>query len=575
MIKIHGRNLLIVTLFFFGALFFYGCGTGHQPASEVFTTVQRTVVPGTAAFPATINLDDFASYEAYGYGTWTIGAGLPYAQRLDLMPATFEVSALTRKTKLLSFFSISDIHITDKEAPNQLIYLARLHKTSSVAVSVCSGIMMYTTQLFDAAVQTINALHKQSPFDFGISLGDAVNSSEYLETRWYIDVLDGKLINPSSGAHVGASTVDYQKPFQAAGLSKDIPWYQTLGNHDHFWMGSFPVVPMLQPTYTSASVFKTQDILNPYDPTTYYMGVFDGSNQVGAIINAGPTSEYSSNLTVEADPDRRALTRTDWMQEFSTSTSSPVGHGFNLVDPTLEPGFACYSFVPKSSIPLKVIVLDDTQKEDYDYANIHGHGYLSQARWDWLKAQLAAGDSAGQLMIIAAHVPISVEAVGSQMDWSSSSAVTLQGLVDELQSHPNFIMWMSGHRHLNTVKAFVSPDANHPENGFWEVETSSLREFPQEFRTFEVDLNRDYSISIFTTDVDPATPDGSLPAKSRKFAVGALQVMGPDMWDFITQHTNPTNDPTVKEMPTGSYNAELVKRLSPSMEAKMRTLFPM
>jgi hypothetical protein len=42
----------------------------------------------------------------------------------------------------------------------------------------------------DAAVQTINALHKINPFDFGISLGDASNSTQYNETRWYIDVLD-------------------------------------------------------------------------------------------------------------------------------------------------------------------------------------------------------------------------------------------------------------------------------------------------------------------------------------------------------------------------------------------------
>ena len=30
----------------------------------------------------------------------------------------------------------------------------------------------------------------------------------------------------------------------------------------------------------------------------------------------------------------------------------------------LRAGFACYSFVPNSAIPLKVIVLDDTQRED-------------------------------------------------------------------------------------------------------------------------------------------------------------------------------------------------------------------
>ena len=81
-------------------------------------------------------------------------------------------------------------------------------------------------------------LHKKSPFDFGISLGDAINNNQYNEARWYIDVMDGKIISPSSGSHRGADSIDYQKPYQSAGLDKSIPWYQAIGNHDHFFMGA-------------------------------------------------------------------------------------------------------------------------------------------------------------------------------------------------------------------------------------------------------------------------------------------------------------------------------------------------
>jgi hypothetical protein len=83
------------------------------------------------------------------------------------------------------------------------------------------------------------------------------------------------------------------------------------------------------------------------------------------------------------------------------------------------------------------------------------------------------------------------------MGWwtDSQNAVTLPDLITELQSHPNLIMWISGHRHFNTVKAFISPDpVNAPEKGFWQVETSSLRDFPQQFRTFEIDLNSDNTV---------------------------------------------------------------------------------
>ena len=92
--------------------------------------------------------------------------------------------------------------------------------------------------VLDAAVQTINALHEKTPFDFGLSLGDAANNTQYNELRWFIDTLDGKVITPSSGDHLGAASIDYQQPSYAAGVNPASPWYQVVGNHDQFWMGS-------------------------------------------------------------------------------------------------------------------------------------------------------------------------------------------------------------------------------------------------------------------------------------------------------------------------------------------------
>ena len=533
-------------------------------ASDVVTTEQRTIAPGPT--PTTkIALNEISKYSQYGYGDWTYGPGLSYDRRLDLMPAAYSAADVAKKRKLLNFFTITDIHITDKESPNQLIYLQRLYPKLPVGASIHSGIMLYTTHVLDAAVQTVNALHKKNPIDFGLSLGDTCNSTQYNELRWYIDVLDGKAIVPSSGAHLGAETIEYQKPYQAVGLDKTIPWYQTLGNHDHFWMGSIPVDHGLRKdirqSYTSDEVFATGDVLrNPADITKrdYYMGVLDGSTPYGDIKYAGPVAQFATVPKVAADPDRRSLLRTDWMKEFFNTSSKPVGHGFDWAQ--AEKGFACYSFVPKSAVPIKVIVLDNTQNDNDGSADIHGHGFLDRARWEWLKKELAAGDAAGQLMIIAAHIPIDVEitAPKSEMGWwtDPQNAVTLPALISELQSHPNLLMWVAGHRHVNTVKAFKSPDpVNAPEKGFWQVETSSLRDFPQQLRTFEIYINSDDTVSIVTTNVDPAVKDGSPAATSRKYAVAAGQIIGIDM-----SNVNPTADPTIKPMPTSSYNAELVKK---------------
>jgi len=337
------------------------------------------------------------------------------------------------------------------------------------------------------------------------------------------------------------------------------------------------------------------------------MGVLDGSTPTGDIKGAGAADTMTSPPVIAADPDRRSLLRTEWIQEFFDTATSPVGHGLNLVDPSADAGFACYSFVPKATIPLKIIVLDDTQSETDGSHDIHGHGFLDLKRWNWLKVELAAGQAANQLMIIAAHAPIAVAEIGSEVEWWQSSkdpnatehnAVSLTELVAELHKTSNFVLWMAGHRHRNTVKAFVPPAGAHPENGFWQVETCSLRDFPQQLRTFEIYLNRDYTISVVTTNVDPAVAEGTPAAMSRSYSIATQQILqtnmlpnAPNVQKFNnaiaveamdpTRPQDGTTDPTivygrVPGVPyCASYNAELFKQLSPAMVSTLRARFPL
>ena len=636
-----------------------GCGGGQDPIQQypidpkVTTTLDRMIkfpIPSAGLSPnggqalQKYQLNQIQQYDTLGYGAWSFGAPLPIVQRTDLMPDGYSQPTPARITRLLNFFSFSDAHITDKEAPNQMIALQQLPPDVDPYAGGVTGayapVMLYSTHVLDAAVQTVNALHAKDPFDFGIALGDACNSTQYNELRWYIDVIDGKVITPSSGAHLGADTVDFQRPYKAAGLNPSIPWYQALGNHDHFFTGSFVVDQELQNSYLSGNIWVIGDALKP-DITTwatppnhypvlfnvdkllvnpspaYYGGCINGASPYGAVIDAGPVGQFATPPVVAADANRRSLLRSEWVHEFFTTSTLPVGHGFNLVDPTQVDGFACYSFLPKSSIPIKVIVLDDTQSETDGSNDIHGHGYLDANRWAWLQAELAAGQAANQLMIIAAHVPIGVSAIGSEMEWwegesattaQNRNAVDLAGLVQTLWNTPNLLMWMAGHRHINTVKAFPSPNkATNPEQSFWHVETSSLRDYPQQFRTFEIFLNADYTVSIVTTNVDPSVAEGTPAAMSRKYAIAQWQITQPysPTNPFInapniasvsipnapippipvesidpSRNQDGTTDPTIKYTPVqdvpvvASYNVELFKQLSPEMIAALEAQFP-
>jgi len=535
---------------------------------------QRTVTPTLITNVSGIVASDLAHYATNGYSTWQWGAGSDEGQKWSTnMPAGY--MGATNAARLLSFFCFSDIHLTDKETPSwpygsayqtQPGFAKGTIPPGDGNSSAYSPVMLSTTFVLDAAVRTANALHRLMPFDFGFSLGDDVNSAQYNELRWFIDIMDGQYITPSSGTNAGASTIDYQKPFQAAGLNPEIPWYQVLGNHDHFWAGTLLVTEYLRESYTNNQVLLFGDLdTQGINSRSNFMGTVDGSTPYGTIIGVGPVTNFIVGSVTNApkvapDTNRYYLGTTNYMKEFFTTKSKPVGHGFSQWNVTNN--LACYSFEPKANLPLKVIVLDDTMTDqNLDWRN--GQGGLTTNQFNWLVHELDKGQEQEKLMIIAAHIPIDLIA----MPGSTNSAITNATLLATLHHYPNLILWVAGHMHRNNVKQQVSV-YNDPEYDFWEVECPSLRDFPQEFRTFEILRNTDNTISIVTTDIDPEETSGSCADKSRGYSVGAARIFAAPSVAPTNNSVNVTNWDFTD---TNSYttNLEMIKYLTPVMREKI------
>jgi hypothetical protein len=68
------------------------------------------------------------------------------------------------------------------------------------------------------------------------------------------------------------------------------------------------------------------------------------------------------------------------------------------------------------------------------------------------------------------------------------------------------VLWVNGHTHVNSVTSHRRAAGAAVPGGFWEVNTASHIDFPQQARIVELADNHDGTISIFGTIVDSDAP---------------------------------------------------------------------
>jgi metallophosphoesterase (TIGR03767 family) len=305
-----------------------------------------------------------------------------------------------------------------------------------------------------------------------------------------------------------------------------VPWYSVYGNHDNLLQGNFLTKAQIAPANAVEQIATgNRKILNL--PVFYalldvavkgsgvdlflaeWLDPVDLSNSWSNWVSRW-LSGLTPNRTVTADPKRHIVSRQEFAQAHLNSPPSPgpVGHGFsnsNLTNNTLY-----YTFEP---VPGVLGITLDTVSPGGE-----ADGSLDQTQVAWLEARLKEVhsqyyDSLGNLVktgnqdkLVVLFSHHTLETLNNPLpDPNVAEPRVLAGVFQPLlHRYPNVVMWMNGHSHV--CRVFPHPDPLGRTGGFWEVNTPSHIDYPQQSRVVELADNKDGTLSIFATLVDHAAP---------------------------------------------------------------------
>jgi metallophosphoesterase (TIGR03767 family) len=469
-----------------------------------------------------------------------LGPGEAYSVRNDLNLTLPTPAPAGSRTSLLAFAQITDVHIIDAQSPARVEYVDRFEDkyspsdpTIGLLTSSYRPQEILTTQVADSMARKINSFADGAPasgrpLDFAIQTGDNADNCQLNELRWNIDLLDGgKVVTPDSGSlskYEGVADRKYYdahywhpepgpatkqdlfhtrfgfkdvagllaaavRPFTSQGLN--MPWFSVFGNHDGLVQGNFPkTIPLELVAKGSLKVTAVPPGLSQAD-------IINALTTLNANALLGVTALTSANV-VTRDVNRKVLTRRQTVEEHFKTSGTPVGHGFTGTN-RLQ-GTAYYTF-DKGNV--RGIVLDTVNPNGYS------EGSIDKQQFEWLKQRLAT--STNKFVIIFSHHTIATmnnPLIATGLDLRPR--VLGPAVKAELLKHANVVAWVNGHTHRNQIIAHKK--ASGP-GGFWEINTASHVDFPQQSRTIEIVDNDNGTLSIFTTMLDhdgPATNGGSL-----------------------------------------------------------------